>query len=72
MLIEIIRTINEKLTIHDFRMVSGPTHTNLIFDLVVSTDELKDKAEIEKKVKDLIHIMDPHYYAVITVEQSFV
>ena len=28
--------------------------------------------EIEKKVKDLIHIMDPHYYAVVTVEQSFV
>ena len=67
-----VQTLNSHWMIHDFRMVRGETHTNLIFDLVVSTDELKDKAEIEKKVKDLIHIMDPHYYAVITVEQSFV
>ena len=67
-----VHTLNENWKIHDFRMVRGETHTNLIFDLVVSTDELKDAAEIEKKVKDLIHIMDPHYYAVVTVEQSFV
>ena len=67
-----VQTLNSSWMIHDFRMVRGETHTNLIFDLVVSTDELKDKDEIERKVKDLIHIMDPHYYAVVTVEQSFV
>ncbi len=67
-----VKTLNSNWKIHDFRMVRGETHTNLIFDLVVGTDELKDKDEIERKVKDLIHIMDPHYYAVVTVEQSFV
>ena len=67
-----VQTLNSEWKIHDFRMVRGETHTNLIFDLVVPTDELKDKAEIERKVKNLIHIMDPHYYAVVTVEQSFV
>ena len=67
-----VSTLDPNWKIHDFRMVRGETHTNLIFDLVVSTDELKDKDKIEQKVKDLIHIMDPHYYAVITVEQSFV
>ena len=67
-----VATLDSNWKIHDFRMVRGETHTNLIFDLVVSTDELKDKDKIEQKVKDLIHIMDSHYYAVITVEQSFV
>ena len=32
---EIVRSIDPRFTIHDFRMVEGPTHTNLIFDLVI-------------------------------------
>lgn len=70
--VDMVATLDKSWKIHDFRMVRGTTHTNLIFDLVVPTESLKDKNEIEQKVKDLIHIMDNHYYAVVTVEQSFV
>ena len=31
----IVRLLDSRVTIHDFRMVKGPTHTNLIFDVVV-------------------------------------
>lgn len=68
----LVQTLESGWKIHDFRMVRGNTHTNLIFDLVVPAEELKDRKEIEEKVKNLIHIMDPHYYAVVTVEQSYV
>ena len=68
----LVRTLDASWIIHDFRMVRGNTHSNLIFDLVVPTDALKDKFEIEAKVRDLIHIMNPNYNAVITVEQSYV
>ena len=68
----LVRTLDASWKIHDFRMVRGNTHSNLIFDLVVPTDALKDKFEIEAKVRDLIHIMNPNYNAVITVEQSYV
>ena len=68
----LVRTLVASWKIHDFRMVRGNTHSNLIFDLVVPTDALKDKFEIEAKVRDLIHIMNPNYNAVITVEQSYV
>ena len=68
----LVRTLDASWKIHDFRMVRGNTHSNLIFGLVVSTDALKDKFEIEAKVRDLIHIMNPNYNAVITVEQSYV
>ena len=44
-----VHTLDPNWKIHDFRMVRGETHTNLIFDLVVSTEELKDKDKIEKK-----------------------
>ena len=36
--LSIVKTIDERLSIHDFRMVSGSTHTNLIFDIVVPFD----------------------------------
>ncbi|MGN1094926.1 MAG: cation diffusion facilitator family transporter, partial [Eubacteriales bacterium] len=32
---ELVKCIDRRMTIHDFRMVSGPTHTNVIFDVVV-------------------------------------
>lgn len=57
--------------IHDFRMVRGNTHTNLIFDLVVTSKDMLRAKEIEFDVKKKIHDWDTHYYAVIKVEQSY-
>lgn len=58
--------------IHDFRMVRGNTHTNVIFDLVVPLADLERKKEIEFDLKKKIHETDSRYYAVIKVEQSYV
>lgn len=68
---EIVREKNSAWRIHDFRMVRGSTHTNLIFDLVVTPEELPEKEEIERTIKREIHQMDRRLYAVVTVEQSF-
>ena len=67
----IVTEKNAEWKIHDFRMVRGSTHTNLIFDLVVAPEELVKKQEIERWVKEKIHDADPELYAVVTVEQSF-
>lgn len=53
----ITKSINEALTIHDFRMVAGPTHIKLVFDVLAPyeldmTDE-KIKTEIENKIASL-------------------
>lgn len=58
--------------IHDFRMVRGNSHTNLIFDLVVMPEDLKRKQEIERRMKEKIHDADARLYAVVTVEQGFI
>ena len=67
----IVTEKNAEWKIHDFRMVRGSTHTNLIFDLVVAPEELVKKQEIERWVKEKIHDAAPELYAVVTVEQSF-
>ncbi len=71
MLIEIIKTINDKLTIHDFRMVSGPTHTNLIFDVVVPYDVKMSEDETIKLISEKVKVHSPQCNCVITVDRDY-
>lgn len=68
----IIKSISDKLSMHDFRMVSGDTHTNLIFDVVVpfgfSIEEKELKDIIQKKVFE----HNQTYYVVITIDKNYV
>lgn len=68
---DMVAAENADWRIHDFRMVRGSSHTNLIFDLVVMPEELCRKQEIERWLKEKIHDADQSLYAVVTVEQSF-
>lgn len=69
---EIAHSIHPKLTVHDFRMVTGRTHTNLIFDVVVPMDvQLTDQEAIDlitKKIQEKY----PNYFTVIQVDKSYV
>ena len=69
---ELVKTIDERMTIHDFRMVPGGTHTNLIFDAVIPYDDKLKKDEVEKQIKELVQQMDGNYFAVVLVENSYV
>ncbi|MGN0334100.1 MAG: cation diffusion facilitator family transporter [Lachnospiraceae bacterium] len=72
MVTKLVKEENPDWKIHDLRMVRGNTHTNVIFDLVVSGREMMRAKEIESGLKKKIHEKNPHYYAVIKVEQSYV
>lgn len=69
---EIVRAIDENITIHDFRMVKGKTHTNLIFDVVVPYSIKIPDSEVEKKVKELIKTENKNYNAVVQIEKNYV
>jgi divalent metal cation (Fe/Co/Zn/Cd) transporter len=69
---QLVKSIDEKLSIHDFRVVEGPTHTNLIFDLVVPPHFYAGKAELISIVDRKLGELDEKYFAVITVERSFI
>ena len=68
----ILEEIEERLTLHDFRVVHGDTHTNLIFDMVLPYELRREQDALTALVAKRIHEADPHLYAVITAEQSFV
>ena len=69
---ELCKDIHEDLGIHDFRMVKGPTHTNLIFDVVIPFAlKLSDK-EVTDEIRKRISQKWDNYYAVIEVDHSYV
>ena len=71
---EVVDMINEHFpggTIHDFRMIQGPTHTNLIFDAVVPFQYGKAHEEVKQGIENLFSEKCDDYYAVIQAEQSY-
>lgn len=67
-----ISKIDSSLTIHDFRIVPGVTHTNVLFDLVVPHEYNEDEKSISQKVSNEVAKIDPHYILVIHVDRPFV
>ena len=67
----IVKEISEEMSIHDFRVVDGPTHTNLIFDLIAPHKFHLTNSEIIHTIEDKLSKIDERYFVVITVEHSF-
>ena len=65
----IVTEIDDRLRIHDFRIVPGETHTNLIFDIAAPFELALTNAELRSRVADAIHERNSHLYAVITVDR---
>ena len=68
---EAVKEIDGALTIHDLRMVPGPTHTNLIFDCVVPAGFAMSELDVKQAIKHLVRKKDPRYFCVITVECGY-
>ena len=68
--VEAIHQIDPKWRFHDFRIVSGPTHVNLVFDLVIPFEEKYAQEEIEAML--LKHIQsDKKIYFVLTIDHPY-
>ena len=68
----LVKIIDPRITIHDFRMVPGATHTNLIFDAVIPFDEQLTRPQVAQRICRLVEDMDGHYRAVVKIENSYV
>ncbi len=67
-----LKQIDSALSFHDFRMVPGETHTNLIFDIVIPFDTKKTPADIRQGLKEILSTEPINYELVITFDQSYV
>ena len=67
-----VKELDHVISIHDFRMVPGPTHTNLIFDAVVPADYPESDEELAANIRQQIHQAWPDRYAVVTIDHSYI
>lgn len=68
---EILQGISADISMHDFRMVIGESHTNLIFDVCVPFSFNISEGELKERISDEAKKHDPDWYTVITVDRDF-
>lgn len=65
------RGMDFQANIHDLRIVPGPTHTNVIFDLILPPEAFAKKDDVIEKLTKRVSDINKSYYAVITAETSY-
>lgn len=68
---ELISQISSEMSIHDFRMVVGDTHTNLIFDVLVPYSVKDSDDKIKKQVQNKISEYNNTYMAIIHIDRDY-
>ena len=68
---EVVKQVDPRMTIHDFRVVRGTTHTNLIFDAVLPFSSGRTPEQAAEEIRKLVRELDSTYFAVVTVEHSY-
>lgn len=65
----LVKQLDSRATIHDLRMVTGPTHTNVIFDVACPFDVPLSNEQVQEKMRQLVRQLDSSYCAVVTVDR---
>ena len=71
MVADMVKEIDDTLSIHDFRMVSGPHHTNLIFDVVLPYSCKIDGSEVIELINQKLAALEKNFYAVVTIDRNY-
>ena len=69
---EIVQSVDDRLKIHDFRMVPGHTHTNLIFDILAPVNFALSDGELIERVKGAVKERHSDFFCVIKVDKAYV
>lgn len=67
-----VKQIDERMTIHDFRMVTGNTHTNLIFDAAAPYDVEMSSEELKSQIEEIVRGLEGNYFAVVHIDRVYV
>lgn len=69
---KLVKLVDNRITIHDFRMVQGKTHTNIIFDALIPSNYKQSNEFVKKQLEDLIKAEYTDYCPVIKIDKSYV
>lgn len=67
----IIRKVDKRLGFHDFRTVTGDTHVNLIFDLVVPYEVGRTDDDLKEEIDAFLEKEETKFYTVITFDREY-
>ncbi len=68
----LVQRIDPAITIHDFRIVPGKTHTNVIFDAVVPAGLPMTEEAVAERIRLLVADAYPDFYAVVDIDQAYI
>lgn len=71
-LAEAAKAIDPRLTIHDFRIVDGPTHTNVIFDAVLPNDSPVTEDDAKAQLETIVHSLWQNSHPKVHIDRPFV
>lgn len=66
-----VREIDERISIHDFRIVDGPTHTNVIFDAVIPLDYPESDEEIKRRLEEAVHSLWENTHPKVHIDKAY-
>lgn len=70
-ILQVLNALDSNLQIHDFRIVKGPTHTNLIFDVVTPYNYPYSDAALQDLIQSSVQKVDATLFTVIHVDQAY-
>ena len=68
----LLKTIDPRVTIHDFRIVPGESHTNVLFDAVLPVDVKLSESEAREEICHLVRTMEGNCFAVVEIDRAYV
>ena len=69
---EVLDSLDKNISFHDLRLVAGPTHTNVLFDIVIPNYLKKEKEKIIKDLHKNIKSIDKKYNLVIKIDSKYI
>ena len=70
-MLEKLKAVDERLTLHDFRIVKGPTHTNLLFDVVLPFDFPLREDELSARIQSDAQTISEKYFTVVSFDRAY-
>ena len=69
---KIVKSIDPDFALHDFRIVDGKSHANLIFDVVMTRESKLSEKEVRSLITEKLREFDPTLNPVVEFDYSFV
>ena len=66
-----VKTINDHLSIHDLRLIDGPSHTNYVFDVLVPPEFEMPEETLRQRIEEAVQRGDKPIHIVVTIDYSY-